>query len=301
MGCEWGEANHTYFQLANLFLAFTYFVPNSMKGLIFMRLFLGSAGFCFTMWAGVILCSPDTFGWNFIFMIINFAHVIYLLYTMRPIKFPEEQEVIFGNMFESLGVARWQFKLVASIAEKREWSQNEAIATEDLTMCEDLCIVTSGSVRVIKNEKFLHRIKAYEFINSPEWIKSTQSGGALPIPYEVTIISDGCVVISWRRNQLRNALRKGAFLKNIFDLLIGQDVTKKLFNTSQMVANSGGIPNQFYNLSDDVSRRSYSRIYDVNVTDSEIQVIGKNKNADCNQNEDGIVVQAPFITEAKST
>ena len=89
MGCSWGEANHTYFQMANMFLAFSYLVPNNLKGLFVLRFVLGMAGFFFSMWAGIILCSPDTLGWNFAFMVINFGHVAYLLWTMRPIKFDE--------------------------------------------------------------------------------------------------------------------------------------------------------------------------------------------------------------------
>ena len=144
MGCDWGEANHTYFQIANLFLAFTYLIPSTIKGLIMLRLCLGTAGFFFTMWGGFILCSPDTLGWNFAFMVINFVHVAYLLYNMRPIKFSEEHEVLYASIFENLHVARWQYKSMATIGVAHEFEQNKVIAVEMETTGDSISILTSG-------------------------------------------------------------------------------------------------------------------------------------------------------------
>ena len=90
---QWHDANHTYFQIANLFLAFTYFVPNTLSGLLILRFFLGTAGFFFALWAGVILCSPDTLAWNLVFLTFNYGHAGWMLYKRREIKFGEEHEV----------------------------------------------------------------------------------------------------------------------------------------------------------------------------------------------------------------
>ena len=144
MGCDWGDANHTYFQLANLFLAFTYLVPSTIKGLIVLRLCLGIAGFFFCMWAGIILCSPDTFGWNFVFMIINFGHVAYLLYNMRPIKFLVEHEVLYSSLFEHSHVARWQYKLIGTIGVVQKFEKDVVIAIERETEGDSISILTSG-------------------------------------------------------------------------------------------------------------------------------------------------------------
>ena len=57
--CDWLEANHTYFHVANIFLALTYFCPNNLKGLIALRLCLGTAGVFFALWGVIILCSPE--------------------------------------------------------------------------------------------------------------------------------------------------------------------------------------------------------------------------------------------------
>jgi len=237
MGCTWGPANHTYFQLANMFLAFSYLVPNNLKGLFILRFVLGAAGFFFSLWAGIILCSPDTLGWNLAFTIINFGHVAYLLIKMRPIKFEEEHEICYENIFELLGVARWQYNVLAQLGKATELAKGHVYASEDLTDGTDISIVLHGSCVVSKGNTKVGRVKAYEFLDSPEWIMSTQGGGAYPVTFEVTIKSEGCVIITWNRNALVKIFRREPFLKHIFDSIIGQDVAKKIFAQNKVMFN----------------------------------------------------------------
>ena len=243
-GRYWGPANHTYFQLANMFLAFSYLVPNTMKGLFILRIVLGTAGFFFAMWAGIILCSPDTLGWNFAFSVINFGHVGYLLWTQRAISFGEEHEVCYENIFEMLGVARWQYKVLAAIGKATDMPKGQVYATEDSTDGTDISIVIHGSCKVSKNGKMITRVKPYEFLDSPEWIVSTQGGGAFPVTFEVSIESEGCVIMTWNRSALVKVLRRQPFLKHIFDSIIGQDVAKKIFSQNKAMFTEPGMPGE---------------------------------------------------------
>ena len=143
--CEkWFEPNHTYFQIANIFLALTYFCPNNLKGLIVLRLFLGTAGVFFCLWASIILCSPDNLGWNLLFSVINYGHVAYLLYSMRPIKFSEEQELLYAAVFEQFGVARYQFNSLAQLSFAKQLPKDEVYSQEHQTLGENISIVTAG-------------------------------------------------------------------------------------------------------------------------------------------------------------
>jgi len=263
MTCEWGDANHTYFQIANLFLAFTYFVPNTIKGLLMLRFFLGTAGFFFCLWSGIIICSPDTLTWNLVFLAGNFGHASYLLYQMRPINFDDDNEIVYSSLFEPLGIKRWQYAPLAKISTVKELSNQDVIAIEHVTLGESVSILTSGSICVEKNKKFLNRLKPYEFIDSPEWITSTQSGGAMPVVYEVSLISEGCVTIQWKRKTLLKLLRTSAFLKNVFDSLIGRDVAGKLFksqNTLMQHISTGSKDKRktsiFYRISDEIKEHT---------------------------------------------
>ena len=44
------------------------------------------------------------------------------------------------------------------------------------------------SVRVMKNDELINRVKAFEFLDSPEWVASTKIGASVPITYQVYII-----------------------------------------------------------------------------------------------------------------
>lgn len=271
--CEsWGEPNHTYFHIANLFLALTYFCPNNLKGLIVLRLFLGTAGIFFSLWAGIILCSPDTLGWNLVFAVINYGHVSYLWYIMRPIKFTEEHEILYGAVFEQLGIARYQYNSLVQLSTVSEIPKGEIYATENETHGENVSIVTSGSVLVTKNGKPLHRTKPYEFLDSPEWILSTQGNFAAPVTFEVTLISEGCTIITWKRSNLLRALRQQPQVKNIFNSIVGQDVAKKLFKSNQAMHNENGeMINLMYKETtskDKIVNGIYNETFDDNIQDA---------------------------------
>jgi len=267
MSCtKWLGANHTYFQIANLFLGFTYFVPNTIKGFLLLRFFLGTAGFFFSMWAGIILCAADTLAWNLVFIVVNFGHASYMLYKMRRITFDDENELVYTTLFESLGIERWQYAPLANISTVKEIPNTEILAIENKTQGECVSIVTSGSIRVEKHKKFLNRLKPYAFIDSPEWIMSTQSGGAMPVTYEVTVISEGCVIIQWQRKTLLKILRTNTFVKNVFDSRIGRDIASKLFDSQKSLTqhvsvdvDTQSLPSVVYEPSGDTTRQTKAK------------------------------------------
>ena len=67
-----------------------------------------SAGFILlTVWAWVIMCSPDILSWNFMFTIINSIQVAMILYRLKPIKFHPDIEALYAKLFQPLNVPRW--------------------------------------------------------------------------------------------------------------------------------------------------------------------------------------------------
>lgn len=49
------------------------------------------------------------------------------------------------------------------------------------------------------------------------------------------VAKDRIRILSWQSKELRNILKKDAFLRNVFDSLIGKDVTKKLLLLTRSV------------------------------------------------------------------
>lgn len=105
-GCvEWFPINHFYFQLANTCLFLSYLAPAGLWGLIYLRVVLAVASFFFALWGWVILCAFDTFLWNAFFTLINVVHCIYLLCSLRPVRFDKQVEEVNNFRLHALGIA----------------------------------------------------------------------------------------------------------------------------------------------------------------------------------------------------
>ena len=57
-------------------------------------------------WAWNVICAPEVFAWYFGFTILNVGQLLYLLYRMRPIRFDEDLEAIYVDLFAPLNVTR---------------------------------------------------------------------------------------------------------------------------------------------------------------------------------------------------
>lgn len=74
----------------------------------FLRLMtklLFKAFMLYSIWAWHVICSPDAFSWNFGFVFLNLAQVVYLVYEMRPVKFDPELEEVYHTLFEPFKVS----------------------------------------------------------------------------------------------------------------------------------------------------------------------------------------------------
>jgi len=240
MICKWGEANHIYFQFANLFLSLTFFAPNTLKGLLWVRIVLAIAGLFFILWATEIICSPDTLAWNTVFLVVNFGHASYLLHKMRRVTFDDDNELIYTTLFKPLGIERWQYAPLAKMSAVKELPDHYILENND----EFLYVITKGSARAEKNGELLYRLHDYEFINSIEWIITTQPGSRmLHVTRQVSLISECCIVVQWDQKRLLKKLKENVFLKNGFDSIIVRDVTNKLFQPESTLIKKHSVEN----------------------------------------------------------
>ena len=66
-------------------------------------------------WSWVIVCAPDVFSWNFVFLIVNFIQTILVLYRLRPVKFAQELEDVYQacvHLFKCIYVRKREFLFV---------------------------------------------------------------------------------------------------------------------------------------------------------------------------------------------
>ncbi|KAG1651890.1 Popeye domain-containing protein 3 [Nymphon striatum] len=108
----------------------------------------------FSTWAWNIICAPDIFSWNFCFMLINMGQTLYILYTMRKVKFMPELEDAYSTLFKPVQVSRLLFKKLVGIEYGQVVSLHagEAYAMQDVTRTDRLGLLISG-----KYSKCSHR------------------------------------------------------------------------------------------------------------------------------------------------
>ncbi|KAI5631546.1 popeye protein conserved region domain-containing protein [Phthorimaea operculella] len=146
----WRTPQHPLFQLSNLLFVASYCAPSTKKGQVWMHTILIFAFMLYSIWAWHVICSPDAFSWNFGFVFLNLAQVVYLVYEMRPVKFDPELEEVYYTLFDPFKVTRLQFKRMVSpdFAHVMSLHAGEAYAMQNLTKTDRLGLLLSGKVRL---------------------------------------------------------------------------------------------------------------------------------------------------------
>ncbi|CAG2058489.1 unnamed protein product, partial [Timema podura] len=114
------------------------------QGTVNYTTYIGFALFSF--WAWNVICAPDVFSWNFSFMFLNLAQLVYIIYQMRPVKFDPELEEAYQALFYPFKVSRLQFKKMVSFefAQIMSLHAGEAYAIQNLTCTDRLGLLLSG-------------------------------------------------------------------------------------------------------------------------------------------------------------
>eukprot|EP00096_Caligus_rogercresseyi_P006048 TRINITY_DN22203_c0_g1_i1.p1 TRINITY_DN22203_c0_g1~~TRINITY_DN22203_c0_g1_i1.p1 ORF type:complete len:330 (+),score=136.76 TRINITY_DN22203_c0_g1_i1:197-1186(+) len=226
-------------------LALSYAFPNSGRlGRLLLHAGLGVAFLLLSSWAWNVLCAPEVFAWNFSFILLNIGQLLYILYQMRPIKFPSEIETLYGSLFEPLRVPRSAFeKLIApDVAKIEELHSGECYAIKDLSKTVRLSILLTGRAHVVNEKNYLHDIRPNEFLDSPEY---ESSGINCEETFKVTVLAASpSKILVWQRSSLEYLFIKEPYLGSVMSALISTDITNKLYSMNRKLKNptagSGG-------------------------------------------------------------
>nr|CAD7261241.1 unnamed protein product [Timema shepardi] len=171
---SWRKQQHVLYQMANAVFFMSYVAPSSTHGVIFMHASLIIGFALFSFWAWNVICAPDVFSWNFSFMFLNLAQLVYIIYQMRPVKFDPELEEAYQALFYPFKGSRLQFKKMVSFefAQIMSLHAGEAYAIQNLTCTDRLGLLLSGKINVMSDQQFLHPILPCEFLDSPEFESS---------------------------------------------------------------------------------------------------------------------------------
>ncbi|XP_037836348.1 blood vessel epicardial substance [Kryptolebias marmoratus] len=228
---EWEHAHHLLFHLGNLSLLLGLVIPTTLGlHMILLRLLLMTGCTLIITWATLYRCNLDVMIWNVIFLLVNFMHLFYLLYKLRPIKIDRELRSVYKRMFEPLHVKEPLFqRLTGQFCTIQTLRKGQAYAAEEKTSVDErLSILLKGKMKVSYRGHFLHNIYTNSFIDSPEFRSTEMHRGE---KFQVTIVAEeNCKFLCWSRERLTFFLESDTFLSEVFRYLIGKDITNKLYS-----------------------------------------------------------------------
>lgn len=102
------DFHHWTFQVANAFLVISYISWNEL----YLRFTISAATVFFMLW-GIVFwdIALDIVLWNLALFICSTTHIVLIMRKKVVLKFPEEIEILYRTVFQSL-MSRYEFKLL---------------------------------------------------------------------------------------------------------------------------------------------------------------------------------------------
>ncbi|MGH0154115.1 UNVERIFIED_CONTAM: hypothetical protein FKN15_063325 [Acipenser sinensis] len=239
---EWKmDVQDAVYHLANMFLVLGLMGGSGFYGLLYLFFFLALGFLCTSIWAWMDACAADIFSWNFTLLVICAVQMVHVAYQLRSVTFDTEFQDLYGCIFQQLGIPLTVYGEIVSCCdgEVTTLEKDHCYAMEGRTPIENLAILLSGRIRVTVNGEFLHYIYPYQFLDSPEWdsLRPSEEG-----TFQVTLRADTtCRYVGWRRKKLYLLFAKYRYIAKLFSVLIGNDITEKLFSLNDKVYDRDGI------------------------------------------------------------
>ncbi|KAG6795840.1 blood vessel epicardial substance-like isoform X1 [Apis mellifera caucasica] len=233
---EWEAAQHKLFQAANLFFAAAFLVPRSFKASVLaLRTFLTAGFMLAALWAGITICALDAMLWCLALGLLNGIHSLILACRFLPPALSPELAELYLKLFKPYKVSKKHFQELAKEARILKLDSGQTYATEGVTPADErLSILLRGKLKVTCDGTHLHYIKAYQFVDSPEWEATHVNINDV---FQVTIrAEESSIYICWTRIKLLRVLRHRPLLKVVLNTLIGKDITSKLYALNEQLA-----------------------------------------------------------------
>ncbi|XP_046484771.1 blood vessel epicardial substance-A-like isoform X1 [Neodiprion pinetum] len=233
---EWEAAQHKLFQAANIFFAAAFLVPRSFKASVLaLRTFLTAGFMLAALWAGITICALDAMLWCLALGLLNGIHSLILACRFLPPALSPELAELYLKLFKPYRVSKKHFQELAKEARIVKLDPGQTYATEGVTPADErLSILLRGKLTVTCDSTHLHYVRAYQFVDSPEWEAAHQNFDDL---FQVTVrAEESSTYICWTRITLVRVLRHRPLLKVVLNNLIGKDITSKLYALNEQLA-----------------------------------------------------------------
>ncbi|XP_010843681.1 PREDICTED: popeye domain-containing protein 2 isoform X1 [Bison bison bison] len=217
------------FHLANCFLLLGFMGGSGVYGCFYLFGFLGTGYLCCVLWGWFGACGLDIVLWSVLLAMACVLQLAHLVYRLREDTLPEELELLYKTLCLPLQVPLPAYKEIVHCCEEQvlTLATEQTYAVEGETPIDRLSLLLSGRVRVSQDGQFLHYIFPYQFMDSPEWESLHPSEEGV---FQVTLTAETeCSYISWPRKNLHLLLTKERYISRLFSVLLGYDISEKLY------------------------------------------------------------------------
>ncbi|MGH0163981.1 UNVERIFIED_CONTAM: hypothetical protein FKN15_046476 [Acipenser sinensis] len=239
---EWNNGTEgAIYQLGNIILILGYMGGSGVFGTIYIYSLLAPGFLCYALWGWLEACGVDIFSWSLFLLLLCLLQLVHLVYRLRKDIFEEEFDSLYKCIYLPLEVPVPVFKEIVKGCENQALSlaKDQNYAVEGKTPIDRLSFLLSGRIRVSLEGQFLHYIFPYQFIDSPEWesLRPTEEG-----IFQVTLTAEtDCRYITWRRRKLYLLLSRERYIARLFSVMLGNDITDKLYSLNDKLFVKSGI------------------------------------------------------------
>ncbi|CAI5797088.1 domain-containing 2 isoform X2 [Podarcis lilfordi] len=217
------------YHLAGFLLLLGFMGGSGTVGSIFIFGFFTAGFLCAALWGWLDACGLDIFIWNMLLVLICLLQLAHLVYQLRQHAFPEEFDMLYKQLCQPLQVPPQVYKEIVKCCEEQvlPLAKDQNYAVEGKTSIDRLSFLLSGRVRVSQDGQFLHYVFPYQFLDSPEWesLPPSEEG-----TFQVTLTAEtDCSFITWQRKDLYLLLAKERYIARLFSILLGFDISEKLY------------------------------------------------------------------------
>ncbi|XP_054858816.1 popeye domain-containing protein 2 isoform X2 [Eublepharis macularius] len=198
-------------------------------GAMYIFGFLATGFLCFALWGWLDACGVDIFTWSMFLVLICVLQLAHLVYQLRKDTVSEDFDQLYKQVCQPLQVPFQVYKEIVKCCEEQvlPLARDQAYAVEGKTAIDRLSFLLSGRIRVSQDGQFLHYIFPYQFLDSPEWesLRPSEEG-----TFQVTLTAEtDCSFITWPRRRLYSLLAKERYIARLFSVLLGYDISEKLY------------------------------------------------------------------------
>lgn len=218
-----------FYHLANCLLLLGFMGGSGMYGCFYFFGFLGTGYLCCVLWGWLDACGLDVVLWNLLLAVACVLQLAHLVYRLHEDTLPGEFDLLYKTLYLPLQVPLQTYREIVHCCEEQvlALAAEQTYAVEGETPINRLSLLLSGRVRVSQDGQFLHYVFPYQFMDSPEWesLPSSEEG-----VFQVTLTAETeCSYISWPRKSLHLLLTKERYISRLFSVLLGYDISEKLY------------------------------------------------------------------------